>query len=119
MYISCARCGKMHPMGHTCSVGRIYKSDAERKLRSLYSWTKKSLEIREEANHLCEVCRDQGIYTYDNIEVHHITKLKDDKSGLLDNDNLICLCQIHHKQADNNELSREYLTELAKKRGDI
>lgn len=116
MYRSCARCGRMHPTGQRCTVGRVYTSTDERRLRSQYQWTKKSQEIRERANYLCEVCKDKGIITYDNIEVHHITKVRDDKSRLLDNDNLICLCEEHHKQADRNEINKDYLEELARQR---
>lgn len=119
MYKSCSKCGKIHPQGHKCSVGVKYRGGIERKLRSQYAWTKKSEEIRERANHLCEVCRDNGIYTYDNIEVHHITKLREDESGLLVNENLIALCPEHHRQADNNEIDKDYLIELAKKREQV
>lgn len=85
-------------------------------LRSSYNWTQKSKEIRERANYLCEVCRAEGVYTYDGLEVHHITKVKDDEDLLLDNNNLICLCTRHHHQADNNELDKDYLLSLARAR---
>ena len=116
MWKSCSKCGKMHQSDHQCSVGRTYHGGNERKLRSTYSWTLKSQEIRERANHLCEVCRDQGIFTYNNIEVHHITKLSEDESKLLDDNNLICLCKDHHLQADNGEIDKEYLFKLVQKR---
>ena len=116
MFKSCSRCGKIHPKNYQCNVGKTYKGGEERNLRSQYSWTKKSEEIRERANHLCEVCRNEGVYTYDNIEVHHIVKVRDDKSRLLDNENLICLCQEHHKQADKGQIETDYLFALARKR---
>lgn len=118
MYKSCSKCGKIHDTKYKCNVGRTFTGGEERKLRSLYSWTKKSEEIRERANHLCEVCRDKGIITFKDIEVHHIVKVKDDKSKLLDNENLICLCQEHHKQADKGEIDTDYLRKLAKARED-
>ena len=55
-------------------------------------------------------------YNYNNLEVHHITKLSDDPSGLLDDDNLIALCVKHHKQADYGEVEADYLRELVKER---
>ncbi len=117
MYKSCSRCGKIHDTRFKCNAGQdIYKNREERKLRSQYAWTQKSEEIRERANHLCEVCRDRGVITYDNIEVHHIVKVKDDETRLLDNYNLVCLCQEHHKQADKGEIDKDYLIELAKRR---
>ena len=119
MFKACSKCGKIHDTRYKCNVGRIYTGGDERKLRSKYSWTRKSEEIRERAHHICEVCKDKGTITtesYNNIEVHHIVKVKDDESKLLDNENLICLCQEHHKQADNNEIDKEYLIELARRR---
>ena len=115
-YKSCSKCGKIHPQGFQCSKGRVYSGGSERKLRSTYAWTEKSKEIKAKANYLCEVCRDQGIFTYKNLETHHIIKLTEDETKLLDDDNLICLCQEHHTLADNGNLSKEYLTELARKR---
>ena len=116
MYKSCSKCGKIHDVKFKCQVSRVYKNTDESKLRSSYDWTLKSREIRERANHLCEVCRDQNIYTYDNLEVHHIIKVKDDRSLLLDNENLICLCQEHHRQADRDEIDSDYLRALARAR---
>ena len=117
MYRSCSRCGKIHDTRYECkTVKRIYKDTDDRKLRSKYAWTEKSKEIREKANHLCEVCRDEGIITFNNLEVHHIKKVRDDESLLLDDFNLVCLCQQHHKQADSGEIDVNYLKKLAKKR---
>ena len=117
MLVSCSKCGKTHARGYKCNVGRVYQKTDESKLRSRYAWTKKAKQIKDDANGLCEVCRAQGLYTYDGLEVHHITKLKDDPNGLLDDDNLITLCVYHHKQADDGEISADYLRELAKERG--
>lgn len=118
MWKSCS-CGKMHPATYVCNANRLkreYADTEERKLRSTNKWTEKSKEIREKANHLCEVCRDKGVYTYNNLEVHHIIKLSNDRGGLLDNDNLVCLCVEHHKEADKGTLSVDYLRDLAQQR---
>ncbi len=116
MFKACSKCGKIHDSRFQCNVGRTYEGGIERSMRSQYAWTVKSKEIRERANHLCEVCRASGIITYEGIEVHHITKVKDDPSKLLDNFNLVCLCQEHHKQADKGLIDSEYLKELAMRR---
>lgn len=115
---ACSKCGKIHPYNYKCSVGVDYNRSkvAEDKLRSKYAWTKKSKQIREDAGNLCEVCKANGIATYDGLEVHHIEKLRENVDGLLDDDNLICLCTTHHKQADNGEIDPAYLRELVKKR---
>lgn len=116
MYKACSKCGKIHPADYKCSVGRVYRGGNERALRKTYSWRKKSEEIRDKASGLCEVCRDQGRYTYNDLEVHHIYKLREYPERLLDDFNLICLCVEHHKQADAGELSQDYLTHLAEER---
>lgn len=117
MYKACSKCGKIHDSRFKCSVGKTYTGGEERKLRSSYDWTKKSKEIRDSAQHLCEVCRDRGVYTYDNLEVHHIEKVKDHSDLLLDDNNLICLCVRHHKEADAGLLDKDYLKRLAVQRG--
>ena len=114
MYKACSRCGKIHRYNKTCYVNKVYQGGNERELRSTYKWTLKSLEIRDKAHYLCEVCKDQNILNYDDLEVHHIEKVKDNSDLLLENDNLICLCQFHHKQADAGELDKEYLKSLVR-----
>ena len=119
MYKACPYCNRIHPVGYICPKKpkrTIFRGGEERKLRSSNAWTKKSIEIREKAQGLCEVCRDQGLYTYTGLEVHHIVKVSEDKARLLDNYNLICLCTDHHKQAEQGKLDKEYLRKLARKR---
>ena len=118
MYKACPYCGRIHKAGYECpkKPKRKYNGGEERKLRNTYAWAKKSKEIRDKAQGLCEVCRDKGVITYKGLEVHHITKLAEDKDKLLDNNNLICLCIKHHKEADKGLLSKSYLEKLARKR---
>lgn len=118
MFKSCSRCGKIHSYNYKCNKGKTYKHNYIDKLRSTTRWTNKSIEIRESSNYLCSVCLDEGIYNYEDIEVHHIEKLQDNPDRLLDNYNLICLCKKHHKQADEGKLDKDYLFKLAKDRED-
>lgn len=118
MYRSCSRCGKIHDIKYKCKHNKPkYNNDkyktAEDKLRHTHAWRKKAEEIKESSQYLCEVCRAHGIYTYDDLETHHITKIRDDPSQVLDNNNLICLCQFHHRQADNGILSKDYLKKIS------
>ena len=113
MYKTCSRCGKIHPFDYKCTKGKVYSGGEERKLRNTYAWEKKSKQIREKAQHLCEVCRSEGRLTYNNLEVHHIVKVKDNTSLLLDDYNLVCLCQEHHKKADKGLIDADYLRKIA------
>ena len=114
--ISCSRCGRIHPRGQRCNIGRKYPKTEEKRLRSTNAWTQKAKQIKNDALGLCEVCRAEGVYTYDGLEVHHIRKLAEYPDGLLEDENLICLCVYHHKKADRGELQADYLRGLAKER---
>lgn len=116
MLKACSRCGKIHEYNYKCNKGKVYKQNDIDKLRSTTRWTNKSKEIREASNYLCAVCLDEGIINYEDIEVHHIERLQDRPDLLLENDNLICLCKKHHKEADNNKLDKDYLLRLARER---
>ena len=113
MFKACSRCGKIHDTRYRCNAGKTYQRTTERTLRNKNVWHKKSQEIRDKADHLCEVCRDHNVYTYNNLEVHHIEKLRDRQDLLLDDLNLVCLCQEHHKQADSGQIDKNYLKGLA------
>lgn len=117
MYKACSRCGRIHDFNHKCRVGVEYKTKEDRELRNTNEWHKKSLEIREAAHWLCEVCKDEGRLNYNDLEVHHIEKLTDHPELLLENSNLICLCVYHHKLADDGEIDKSYLKNLAAGRG--
>ena len=116
MFKACSKCGKIHEASFNCKQIKVYSGGEERKMRSGSKWKAKSIEIRERAKYLCEVCKDIGLITYDNIEVHHIEKVTERPDLLLDNFNLVCLCQEHHKKADNGQINKEYLKELARRR---
>ena len=123
MYRACSRCGKIHDTTYKCTHNKPkfnnsrYGNQEERKLRNTTKWHKKAEEIKEQAQYLCEVCRDKGVYNYNVIlEVHHITKLRADKTRLLDDSNLVCLCVCCHKLADKGLIKKDYLEKLAAKR---
>ena len=112
---ACSICGKIHSTDKKC-IRKDARADNEHKLRQKSKWHRKSLEIRERSHWLCAVCIDQGTINHESVEVHHITKLRDNPDGLLDDENLICLCIPHHKMADDGLIDIEYLKRLAKKR---
>ena len=116
MWKSCPKCGKIHKSGFECPVGRIRTTTNESKLRNTYAWHTKAEQIKKDSKYLCPICKEEGVYTYEGLETHHITKLKDAPDKLLDNYNLIPLCVKHHKMADDGEISPEHLRELARQR---
>ena len=115
MYKACSVCGKIHPYNAPCKKPVIYGRDETRKLRATNRWKEKSKQVRNDVL-FCEVCKAQGRFVYDNLEVHHIEKLRNNREKLLDDNNLICLCTYHHKLADAGEISADYLREIVRKR---
>lgn len=116
MYKSCSRCGKIHDYNHNCYINKSkIKNDVD-KLRSTYKWQLKVEEIKDASNYLCAVCRDNNVYTYNTLEIHHIEKLQQRPELFLDDNNLICLCKKHHKDADNGKINKEYLLNLVRLR---
>jgi len=117
---SCSYCGRVHPKEFTCPKkpmrpSRYDKgsSDAGRYTRK---FAEKSRDIKERSNWLCAVCLDQGVPTTEGLETHHIIKLSVDPDLLLDDSNLVCLCQYHHEIADRGKLDARYLMGLAEAR---
>ena len=112
---ACSVCGKIHSADIKC-VRKDARADKEHKLRQKSKWHSKSLEIRDRSHWLCAVCLAQGTYNHESLEVHHITKLRDNPDGLLDDENLVCLCTAHHKLADDGLIEPELLKKLAQLR---
>ena len=110
---ACGRCGRIHPYSFICTKGKTYNGGEERKLRARNKWHEKSQQIREDAGRLCELHRSRGEYRYADLEVHHIEKLKDHPELLLEDSNLICLCQECHKEADAGRIPKQILWDIA------
>ena len=115
---SCPYCGLMHDQGAACSkkpkpaYGK-HKSKAG-DFRKKNIWTRKSKEIRDRDLYCCRYCLSQNIITTRDLSVHHIVPINEDERLKLENDNLITLCNEHHEQAEQGEISRETLRELAR-----
>lgn len=119
MLKSCSKCGKIHDFNYICKANkRTYRTTGQRTFRNRNKWHEKAEEIKKRACYLCEVCRQEKVYTYENLETHHITPLAEDESKGLDNYNLIVLCSRHHKEAEAGTIKKEYLEELARIRED-
>lgn len=114
---SCKYCGGIHDDSFKCPMKpkTKYKNKSSKSafvFRSSGQWKRKREEIKERDKYLCRCCLAKNILTYAYTEVHHITPVDDDYDLRLDNDNLITLCDMHHKQAELGEISREELRSL-------
>ena len=108
------------PEDHICPYRKHRvkdRSEEADKFRKSTKWTNKSIKIRQRDKYLCQLCirnlyNTFNQYTYKGVEVHHIVPINEDYSKRLDDDNLISLCQMHHKMADNGEIPREVLQKI-------
>lgn len=116
---SCVYCGKIHDRSFNCpsKPKRFTGGTDEAKERSKAIWQKKRTEIKERDLYVCQACirgyDREAIINAKNIEIHHIIKIKADKSLWLENSNLISLCRRHHEMAENNQISEEILRKWA------
>lgn len=119
MYKACSKCGKIHPYNKKCYVGESgirRKNTSANKFRLTRQWRYKSEDIKKDSKYLCSVCLDYNIYNYTQLEIHHIEPIEENYDRRLDNYNLICLCNSHHREAEEGKIDREYLFKLASKR---
>ena len=124
---SCSYCGRVHERNYQCpkkpSRTKYKLSDADH-FRNTARWRKKSIEVRTRDKGLCQCCirllyNTQQQYTFDTIEVHHITPLHEDIHRGLDNTNLLTLCKYHHYMADAGDIPRDVQHAIAKEQEDI
>ena len=130
MLKSCAYCGRIHEKKYICQQKAA--ADAKRAsrkkfrteqdaLRNTNAWKKKSRNIRERDNYMCQACLN-GIgflperrITTNNLQVHHIIPLKKDRNKAFDSDNLITLCEQCHELAEVGIIPTAKLREIAEK----
>lgn len=109
MLKTCSRCGKMHDLNHKCyaNSNNYYKADPKlRKFRNSTDWKSKAEEIKSRDKYLCQICLSENIFNYKNLSVHHITPISEDWNRRLDNNNLITLCETHHRECESGKIPR-------------
>ena len=119
---TCSKCGVVsedHICPHRKQRNKKRDSQAD-KFRKTKAWINKSLEIRTRDRYLCKVCINNlyntiSTYNYDKLEVHHIFSLNENYDKRLDNNNLITLCNYHHRMAECGDIPKEVLLELVEK----
>ena len=113
MLRTCNVCGRIHQEDKMCK--RKYpskKNSIANSFRNTNAWITKREQIKRRDKYLCQVCLMNNIYTYNNLQVHHIIPINIDYSKRLDSDNLITLCTYHHNQAERGLITKEQLLEI-------
>lgn len=119
MLVSCSYCGGRHGRGYACSKRPTTKrgpieANYVRAFRNSKAWQLKRAEIKARDKLLCKYCLSNGRYTFNKLSVHHIRPIAKAWAARLDNDNLITLCPICHKMAEDGKIEASILAEMAK-----
>lgn len=123
MFRSCSYCGGVHKSNEDCpykSKARIKIND---KFRSGKQWQKKREQIKLRDNYMCQVCVRQLYgtdiqFNYYNTSVHHIQPLHSNYDLRLEDDNLICLCDKHHRMAECGKIPISVLKKIVQEQED-
>lgn len=110
MLKSCQYCGRVHDRKYDCGKrpAKVYtRTSAADRFRYTSAWQQKREEIKERDNYLCQICirnlyDTKKILNHENISVHHAEKLEENFEKRLENDNLLTVCEQHHKLCDKN-----------------
>ena len=111
MLKSCKYCGRIHDTKYICprKPVRKKKDNMILRFRNSNSWKKKRREIKERDLYLCQICirnlYDTKVHMNGkDISVHHAVSLEQNFSRRLDDDNLLTLCERHHRMAEDGEI---------------
>ena len=111
----CSRCGTFHDVNYKHPEPkrkRKKKHTEQSKFRSTNAWKEKSVDIRERDKFLCQLCLMNNVITTKGLSVHHIDSVSEAWDSRLDDENLITLCNEHHKMAEDGLVSKELLKEI-------
>lgn len=119
MLKSCSYCGRIHDSKYICKEKPIKKktiTEAD-KFRWTSLWQKKREEIKKRDLYLCQICIRELYntvtkYNTEELSVHHNTPINEDYNKRLDNNNLLTVCDYHHKMCDRGEIARKEVQKI-------
>lgn len=110
--ISCPKCGKIHKEGECTKKAEVYgRKNQTRKYRADRRWHYARKQALERDLYCCRMCLADGIIERERLEVHHIIPLYKNPTRAYDIDNLITLCNYHHRMVEDNEHYTKQLLE--------
>lgn len=116
MLRSCQYCHKIHDGKFDCGMKpqKSNRRSEQDRFRYTSAWQQKRDEIKERDRYLCQICL-RNLYdtvrqfNSEQLSVHHANKLNENYEQRLDNDNLLTLCERHHKMADDGTIPKELI----------
>lgn len=123
MMKSCHHCGGIHPIGFQCPK-RPKRQDKrnvtmEDRFRWSRTWKAKREQIKRRDDYMCQLCIRRLYHTigrsanFKNTAVHHIIPLKESYERRMAGENLLTLCAYHHQMAEDGEIPRKVLLDIA------
>lgn len=121
MLVSCNACGRYHNRGELCPLRGPRSGPKEEsyitRFRSSRAWQKQREYIRNRDKQLCQLCLQNGKYTFSRLQVHHIETIKRAWTKRLDENNLVTLCPACHNLAENGIIKAGELKDIVKNAG--
>lgn len=116
MLRSCQYCHKIHDSKFDCGMKpqKSNRRSEQDRFRYTSAWQQKRDEIKERDRYLCQICL-RNLYdtvrqfNSEQLSVHHANKLNENYEQRLDNNNLLTLCERHHKMADDGTIPKELI----------
>lgn len=116
MLRSCQYCHKIHDSKIDCGMKpqKSNRRSEQDRFRYTSAWQQKRDEIKERDRYLCQICKRNLYdtvrqYNSEYLSVHHATKLNENYEQRLDDNNLLTLCERHHKMADEGTIPKELI----------
>lgn len=118
---SCQYCGRIHRSDFDCGKKpqRKYRyiRPEHDSFRNTAKWKRKREEIKIRDKYLCQICirnlyHTERILNAEKLEVHHCEPLREAYEKRLDNDNLLTMCEYHHKRCDSGEIPKEIVQKI-------
>lgn len=119
MLKSCQYCQRIHDSKYDCHMKPVKKNNRTEYDRFRYTsaWQQKREEIKERDRYLCQICirnlyGTTRMFNSNDLSVHHANKLNDAYEQRLDNNNLLTLCEKHHKMADDGAIPKAQILSI-------
>ncbi len=118
---TCQYCGVVdedHVCPHRIKRYQKYQKGNEKdRFRSSSAWQRKREAIKSRDHYLCQVCLSGEYdtfnqFTYTSLQVHHIDSVDEHFDKRFDDDNLLTVCEYHHKMADKGIIPKNFLKSL-------
>lgn len=112
---SCQYCGRMHPVGFTCTrkPQKRRKNTEAQRFRDSYQWRKTRKNVNDRDGHMCRICLLAGEIVIEGLSTHHIIPLEETMDYADVEEWCITLCEPHHEEAERGDFDREMLHRLA------